>query len=179
MPASVAPGDLPRAKEAFAISHAQSAISNHLAGPLPVIQNSAVVEKYLRLIGNKIETWTSIAGSQPSGGTQASRLVGKRLLASTHLTVPATSRGNEFPRKFVAAGHRNQHARRARSQAQTGRGGGVGRVLGVGSDLGVGVARGVPVGVGVGVDVGIGVAVAVGVGVAVAVTVAVGVGVGV
>jgi hypothetical protein len=40
----------------FAISDAQSAISNRLAGPLPVVQNSVVVEKYLRLFGNKIET---------------------------------------------------------------------------------------------------------------------------
>ena len=39
------------------------AISNHLAGPLPVFPNGAVVEKYLRSFGNKIDTWRcSLAG---------------------------------------------------------------------------------------------------------------------
>jgi hypothetical protein len=51
------PSDLRQAREAFAIRDARSAISNRLAGALPVFQNSAVVEKYLPLFGNKIETW--------------------------------------------------------------------------------------------------------------------------
>lgn len=32
----------------------------------------------------------------------------ERILATARLTCPASSRGNEFPRKFVAAGHRNK-----------------------------------------------------------------------
>jgi hypothetical protein len=55
-PAFGRPGDPRQAREAFAISDAQSATSNRLAGPLPVFQNSVVVEKYLRSFGNKIET---------------------------------------------------------------------------------------------------------------------------
>ena len=38
-----------------------------------------------------------------------------RVLAIAHLTCTASFRGNEFPQKLVAAGHRNQHARRVRS----------------------------------------------------------------
>jgi hypothetical protein len=51
------PSDLRQAKEAFAIRDARSAISNRLAGPLPVFQNGTVVENYLRLFGNRIDTW--------------------------------------------------------------------------------------------------------------------------
>ena len=127
-------------------AHAQSAISNRLAGPLPVVQNSAVVEKYLRLIGNKIENWTSIAGSQTSGGTQASRVVGKRLLASTQLTgtVPLLA-GVNFQRKFVAAGYRNQHARRALPRLRPAAVAEWDESSALAQMAGVGVARGCPV----------------------------------
>jgi hypothetical protein len=79
------PSDLRQAKEAFAIRDARSAISNRLAGALPVFQNSAVVEKYLRLFGNKIEKdfaaalrciLTGSAGCQPAAScAQVERLV--------------------------------------------------------------------------------------------------------
>jgi hypothetical protein len=42
------------------------AISNRLAGALPLVRNSNLVDNYLHLFGNKIETWNF--GSEADGG---------------------------------------------------------------------------------------------------------------
>src|SRR6266487_2635941 len=49
-------GDLRRTREAFAIRDTRSAISNRLNGPPRLVQNKNLVEDYLQLFPNKIET---------------------------------------------------------------------------------------------------------------------------
>ena len=49
-----------------AIRDARSATSNRLAGALPLVRNSNPVDKYLHLLGNKIERW--YFGSEADGG---------------------------------------------------------------------------------------------------------------
>jgi hypothetical protein len=39
------------------VRDSRSAISNRLAGALPLVRNSNLVDKYLHLLGNKIEMW--------------------------------------------------------------------------------------------------------------------------
>jgi len=49
-----------------AIRDARSAISNRLAGALPLVRNRNLVDNYLHLLGNKIERWNF--DSEADGG---------------------------------------------------------------------------------------------------------------
>jgi hypothetical protein len=48
------------------VRDSRSAISNRLAGALPLVRKSNFVDNYLHLFGNKIERWS--LGSEADGG---------------------------------------------------------------------------------------------------------------
>jgi hypothetical protein len=133
-----------------------------LAGALPLVQKSEVVENYLTEFGNRIETCDLLYGSPRSIGAPED-------LRNGMLRLAPPVRSSDVPPLA--------------DYLHAGRGAGVGRGRAVGSGLGVGVILGVVVGVGVGVGVALGggvvVGVAVGVTVEVGVGLVVGVGVGV